>query len=88
MIQNNWKTVNKKEEKRGWPRGSKGPGPPFLLSAFFLKLVQNQKLKKPKIIETRETGNRGFEPDVETVWNRTEPEPSCFILTIGDGCHE
>ena len=31
-------------------------------------------------METGETGNRGFQIDVETVWNRTEPGPSCVEL--------
>ena len=42
-----------------------------------LRNRRNREPEKPKMIETRETGNRGFQPDVETVCNRTQPGPSC-----------
>ena len=43
------------------------------------KSVQNWKPEKPEIIETGETGNRGFQSAAETVHNRTEPKVSCYM---------
>ena len=42
----------------------------------FLEVGSNPEAKDTENNVPGETGNRGFELDVETVWHRTEPEPS------------